>query len=156
MSTPSLLQDALVDEIKELFDGYELQNVKGARVPLNVYPQFLPAKQSEDDEQHFPYVIVRIADGNTPSEEDPALCKVTLIIGVYDTDDKYQGYRDVLNILRRLETHFFQKRIIDNRFAIQHPFNWAVHDEDTYPFYFGAAETNWTLPSVLYEVNYGD
>lgn len=152
--TPFLLQDALVNEIKAIFAGFELKNARNEPSSLNVYPQFLPAKQTEEDAEHFPYIIVRIIDGGTEGEEEASACKVAILIGVHDEDDKYQGYKDVLNVLRRMETHFYQKRVLAGVFEIQYPYRWAVHEEDTFPYYFGGAETYWTLPAVRQEVRF--
>jgi hypothetical protein len=149
--TPYLLQDALVAEIKALFADTEFKNTKNEPTELNVYPQFLPAKQSEDDNEHFPYAIVRVLNGGTADEQEAATCKILIFFGLYDDDQNYQGYKGVLNMLRRLETHLFRKRIIDSRYRIEHPFDWSIYDEDVYPFYFGGAETTWTLPAVRQE-----
>lgn len=149
--TPYLLQDALVAEIKALFADTQFQNARNEPAELNVYPQFLPAKQSEDDEEHFPYAIVRVLRGGTQDEQEAAMCRILIIFGIYDDDPNYQGYKDVLNMLCRLETHLFRKQIIDSRYRIEFPFDWSVYDEDVYPFYFGGAETIWTLPAVRQE-----
>ncbi|MEF3312616.1 hypothetical protein PV433_27370 [Paenibacillus sp. GYB004] len=149
--TPYLLQDALVAEIKALFADTVFKNSLNELGELNVYPQFLPAKQSEDDAEHFPYAIVRVLSGGTEDEQEASTCKVLIFFGLYDDDPNYQGYKDILNMLRRLETHLYRKRIIDNRYRIEYPFDWSVYDEDAYPYYFGGAETTWTLPAVRQE-----
>mgnify|MGYP001430203303 CR=1 FL=1 len=157
MSTPYLLQDALIDEIKALFVGFETENARGEPAPLNVYPQRLPDKQEEDDSEHFPYIIVRVMDGGTAGEDEAATCKIGLIVGVYDESSDQQGHRTVLNILRRIETHFFTKRFVDRKYQIVYPYDWTLYEDDTAPFYFGGAETNWLLPAVRQEVDlFGD
>lgn len=154
MATPYLLQKALVEEIKVLFAGYETENAAGKLVPLNVYPQSLPEKTDEEDSAHFPYVVVRIVDGGIPSEEVAASCRMVIVTGIYDDNPDYQGNKTVLNILQRIQTHLLAKRIIDGKFAIQYPYNWQIYDdEDLHPYYFGGAETNWTLPAVQQEVD---
>ncbi|EJW19147.1 hypothetical protein M5X00_17500 [Paenibacillus alvei] len=152
MATPYLLQDAIVRELQELFKDFELKGLDGDQAKLNIYPQFLPAKSSEDDLEHFPYIIVRILDGGTLSEEDAATCTIGLYIGIFDEDTNHQGYKDVLNILSRMEQHFLAKRIIDDRYVISLPFDWSVYDEDIYPYYFGGAQTKWSLPAIKQEV----
>lgn len=154
--TPIDLQDALVAEIKVLFSEERFQNVHGDMVELNVYPQSLPIKKSRDDDEHFPYCIVRVTDGKTQDEIGPASCSVLIVFGLYDESSDNQGYRDILHTLRALETHLFRKRIIADRFRIEYPFDWSVYDdEDMAPFYFGGVQTNWTLPAVRQEVDYG-
>lgn len=152
MSTPYLLQDALVKEIKAIFEDFETQNAEGNPALLNVYPQNLPTKKMEDDSEHFPYVVVRVNDGGINGENEEKKCRITLVIGVYDDSPDRQGYKATLNVLQRLETHFFAKRIIDDRYRIEYPYNWTLHDEDMHPYYFGGVETNWVLPVVREEV----
>lgn len=155
MLTPITLQDALVDEIRALFAEQRFKSVTDPAVPLNVYPQNLPAKAGEDDEAHFPYCIVRVTDGKSEGEIGPANCSVLIFFGLYDDANDNQGYRDVLHALRSLETYLFRKRIIADRYRIEYPYDWSIHDEDMAPFYFGGAQTNWTLPAVRQEVDYG-
>lgn len=156
MSTPFILQEALVDEIKALFAGTTFNNADGEDVPLNVYPQRLPAKKTENDDEHFPYCIVRVNGGGTVSEDESPSCKALIFFGLIDEDPNYQGYKDIMNALRKLETHLFSKRIIGRQFSIEYPYDWAVYEEDTFPYYFGGAETNWTLPAVLMEMESDD
>ncbi|CAM3851317.1 MULTISPECIES: hypothetical protein [Paenibacillus] len=152
MSTPYLLQDALVEEIKALFAGFETENAAGLPAPLNVYPQSLPEKTDEDDSAHFPYIVVRIKDGGIESEEEAASCRIILVAGIYDPNPNYQGNKTILNILQKIETHLLSKRIIAGKFRIEYPYNWQIYDdEDLHPYYFGGAETNWTLPAVKQE-----
>lgn len=152
MPTPFLLQDALIKELKDLFSDYKFKNSAGEPVKLKIYPQSLPGKTRKDDPKHFPYIIVRVLDGETTSETDAATCKIALIVGVRDEDPQYQGYKDVLNILSDLEQHLFSKRVIDDRYVIQHPYDWTLHSEDTYPVYYGGAQTTWMLPGIRQEV----
>ncbi len=153
MSTPFFLQEALVDEIKALFAGFETENAAGELAPLNVYPQSLPEKEDEDDSAHFPYIVVRILDGGIDNEDEGASCRIVFVAGIYDSNPNYQGNKTILNILQKMQTHFFKKRIIAEKFKIEYPFKWQIYDEeDLHPYYFGGAETNWTLPGVQEEV----
>ena len=40
--TPLTVQMSLIDELKDMFKGYEYKNAKGDMVPLNVYMQDTP------------------------------------------------------------------------------------------------------------------
>ncbi|MGG1442095.1 hypothetical protein ABE354_08550 [Brevibacillus laterosporus] len=154
MSTPFLLQDALVNEIKALFSTMSFKNVKGEETELNVFAQYLPAKQTDEDGEYFPYAVVRILGGGTSNETDAANCNALIFFGLYDESEDYQGHKDLLNVLRKLETHLLKKRIIDRRYRIEFPFDWSVYqDETTFPYYFGGAQTVWTLPAIRQEVN---
>lgn len=147
--TSLILQQLLVEKVKELFKNFKLKNEKGNLVSLNIYPQSLPAKKGKKDESHFPYIIAKLMDGSTNDKESK--CKVAFIIGTYDDEDTYQGYKDVLNIIEKIRDKLLVERYY-KQFQLTYPLDWVVHDEDTYPFYFGAVETNWivaTPPHLL-------
>jgi hypothetical protein len=148
--TPSILQGILVEETKNLFLNYRLKNVKKERVPLNIYPQYLPAKKEQNDIAHFPYLLVKVMDGESKDEETEDTCKIAFVVGIYDEDDKYQGYKDVMNIIEKIRQHLFRKRYFE-QFELMYPFSWVIHEEDTYPFYFGGIETNWGIPKIIME-----
>jgi len=140
---PTLLQDFLVEEIKKL--DFKGKNVEGKLVSFNVYPQFLPAKKGIKDTAHFPYATVIVKEGEDPNEVDPYTCKIVLMFGVYDTDENYQGYKDILNVLQKTYDHLMRTKIFKNLYSIEYPIFWAIHEEDTFPYFFGALETNWTI-----------
>ncbi|MDR7318913.1 hypothetical protein [Brevibacillus nitrificans] len=157
MSTPYLLQEALINEIRALFADSRFKNSKGEEVELNVYPQFLPAKRSDEDNDHFPYAIVRVQEGNIPTVTDAETCNVLIFFGLWDDTLDFQGYKDVLNVITHLKIHLFKKRIIDQRYRIEYPFDWAIDEDDSnHPYYFGGAQTTWTLPVVQQEVQFID
>lgn len=145
---PTFLQDTLVSEFKEVLSIYKLKNTLGEMVSLNVYPQFLPAKKEDDDVDHFPYVIISLQDGEDPSEMDSATCKIIFVIGCYDDADNYQGFKDVLNVIDKINEHLMKKRVFENQYRVVHPISWSINEEDTYPFYFGGLETNWEIAKI--------
>jgi len=92
--TPTLLQDHLVEVVKTVIGSMKLNNSKNENSIINVYPQYLPSKKGQNDRAHFPYVLVRIIDGEDSTEELPSLCKIVFIIGIHDDDTNFQGYKD--------------------------------------------------------------
>lgn len=154
--TPTILQDVLVEDIKQELSGFLLKNVKGESVNLNIYPQNLPAKKGQKDSEHFPYILVRIIDGEAQEKdygEVDDTCKIGFIIGIFDESDNYQGYKDTMNILDKIKQRLFSKKHYNNQFEIVYPYKWLIHDEDTYPYYFGGAETNWKMPTINMDDN---
>lgn len=147
---PSLLQDYLVEDMKNLFDGFLLKNVENKQVPINIYSQYLPAKKSQNDTNHFPYIVIKLLDGDGKDEESNDTCRISFIIGIYDDDTNYKGYKDLINVIEKIRQHLFSIRIFDNKYSIEYPYNWIIHDDDTYPYFFGAIETHWTVPKVNY------
>lgn len=140
---PTLLQDFLVEELKQL--GFKGKNVEGNLVSFNVYPQYLPAKKGKKDSDHFPYITVIIEDGEDLNETEPHMCRILLMFGIYDLDENYQGYKDILNVLQKTYEYLIKTKIFEGLYSIEYPIRWKVHEEDTYPYFFGALETNWTI-----------
>jgi len=148
--TPTILQDVLIADFKEQLNDFLLKNAKSERVNLNIYPQNLPAKKGQKDSDHFPYLIIRIMDGETQEDQglDKATCKVAFIISIYDDDDNYQGYKDVMNIIEKIIQRLKTKKLYNKQFELISPLKWLVHDEDTFPYFFGGIETNWNMPNI--------
>lgn len=149
--TPTILQDSLVDDFKQQLNEFLLGNAKGERVNLNIYPQNLPAKKGQKDSEHFPYLIIRVMDGETQEDqgEDKNTCKIAFITGIYDDLDNYQGYKDVMNIIDKIILRLKTKKMYNNQFELTTPMKWVLHDEDTFPYYFGGIETNWNMPNIF-------
>lgn len=152
--TPTILQDSLVIDFKNQFADILLKNAEGKQVKLNIYPQNLPAKKGQKDSSHFPYMLIRVVDGETQDEQDgqESSCQIAFIITLYDDDSNYQGYKDVMNIIEKIKLRLFTKKYFNSSELIM-PFKWLIHDEDTYPYYFGGIETHWKMPEVNMDDN---
>lgn len=153
--TPTKLQDALLEDLKQQLNGILLKNAKGERINLNIYPQNLPAKKGQKDQDHFPYLLIRTMDGEDKDEtgEEESTCKIAFIIGLYDDDDNYQGYKDVMNVIEKIKQRLKTKKYYSNQFELKLPLKWVIHDEDTYPYYFGGIESNWKMPIINMDDN---
>lgn len=145
---PVLLQDFLVEEVKGLFDGLILKNVKGEEAPLNVYPQRLPARKRQKDTDLYPFLVVKLQDGEDQTELDPNQCRVLFYCGIFDDTDDYQGYRDSLNVMQKIYDHLMRKRIFDKNYIVEYPIKWSVTDEDYYPYFYAGLETTWVVGKV--------
>lgn len=151
--TPSVLQDSLVADFKEQLSDILLKNAKGDLVSLNIYPQNLPAKKSQKDTDHYPYIIIRVMEGEDQDIEHEDTCKIGFIIGTFDDADNYQGYKDVMNLIEKVKHRLFTKQYYEKQFKIDYPFKWLIHDDDTYPYYFGGIESNWDMPKIFMDDN---
>lgn len=145
---PSLLQDFLVKELKNLFIGFKLKNSKNEDSSLNIYPQYLPAKKGQKDSDHFPFITVKIVEGEDPNETDANTCRLMLMVGVYDINEDYQGYKDVLNILQKMYTHLVTNKVFDCKYEVEYPIKFTLTDEDYQPYFFGALDTSWIIGKV--------
>lgn len=142
-----LLQDAMVADLSELFKDRRYKAPDGRDVSLSVFAQNLPKRQSEDDDDPFPYIIVRIDSGNIETQTDPHKVAVILLIGNYDDSPENQGHRAVLEIMELIQQHYEEMPLLAEKFIFTDPFNWALQDEESYPYYFGAANLTFKLPA---------
>lgn len=157
--TAYYLQEDLREEIKKIFNGFLLktpkldQENKAILSQLNVYDQSLPLQES-DEEEPFPYVIVKLDQGNM-KEGSAHLVKVRLIIGVYDDDTNANGHKDVLNIIQKIYERFVVNPVLNGRYHMkddnEFPFLWALPDDDTNPYYFGVVEMTWEVAAMRRE-----
>lgn len=155
------LQDDLIEELKnvlknELFKNeyYDPDNKSSSEyIPLNFFAQSLPIESSREDEEdtHFPYVIVKLDNGTVPDADSPHEVKVVIVIGLYDNDNKNQGHRDVLHIISMIYERFAKQPMLIHKYVAKESFNWALQDEETHPYYFGGIELSFDIPAIKKE-----
>jgi len=148
--TPSLLQDALVEELRRLFCGKKYKNTNGESVALNIFKQHVPLARYGNDDMTaaIPYLLVSLDSWSQTASTDATECKVIILASVFDDSEEMQGHKDLLNIIEDIYLHLRKHHIIAKTFRMQHPIEAALSDEDTFPFFFGAIETNYYLPNV--------
>lgn len=146
--TARVLQKALVKDLAALFrdDRYKIPDGEGRMAAPGVYKQFLPVQDSGEDSDPFPYIIVRLDSGNIKTQTDPHKIAVLLLIGIFDDDPQNQGHEAVLEIIERIQMHYEGEPFLE-AFKFADPFNWALQDEQSYPYYYGAVNINFDAPA---------
>lgn len=147
---PLDLQNQIIDRVKEEFEGLRLKNLKNELVPINIFPQHLPAKNKENTDP-YPCIIVRLADGDIADIYEPGIATIQFIIGVIDRESTFQGYRDAITVSNRIIENLQRNPIIDGKYQLLMPITWAYYDEDTEPYFFAGVETNWEVPTFIRE-----
>lgn len=141
---PVNLQKGLIQRLEEIFSQFKLKNPNNEDVNINIFEQHLPQSESDDDDVSlYPYIIVKLADGEQENETSAHKIKVLFVIGVFDDSYDNNGYQDVVNIVQKLIAGLKSKPIIEKKFVLDYPMRWLVHEEDVYPFFFGGVETYW-------------
>lgn len=152
---PLELQDALKVRLEEEFKHQKLKNLKNETVPISIFPQHLPTKdktaRGEESTDNYPCIIIRLADGDQPSTEDPFNTTIQFIVGVVDRESSFQGYRDSITIANNIIQNLKRNPVIANRYELDPSINWAYHDEDSEPYFFSGVETNWSTPKYIRE-----
>ena len=165
--TQVFLQDAVVDDLVELFKYYKIKNSLGVEREVRVFRQDTPIREGEDVEDDLaedtedaaedpdvpePYIIVRLANGEVPAQDERQNVAIVLIVCVCDPDRNRQGYRDALHIVNVILDHYGSNGIVGKKFQVQYPIRWAPGEEDDHPYYFAAVALNFDAPAIFKEV----
>lgn len=143
------LQEAMAEDLKELFSDARYKTPEGGMAAPGIYKQALPKQESfdpDEEEEPFPYIIVRIDSGTIETPRDPHKITMVLLVGVYDDSLDNSGHVSVLEILERIQMHYQEKPLL-KQFAYTDPFKWALQDEPSWPHFFGAASVNFNAPA---------
>ena len=146
------LQHALITEIKHILSDLVNTGNGTTYAGFNGYAQFLPVLKNDDDDpdQFFPYFIVRVNGGKTVDDNDLWTVDVTILLGVQDEDTDNLGQFHVMNAIDRITTRFCQEATLGTpghkAFRCLPEMEWALQDEDTYPYYFGAVQLKFMVP----------
>lgn len=156
------IETILKDVVTKNTDGEKVVGVKG-------YAHRLPIAQSDEDDpaQYFPYFIVRFDTGRTRDDDDCWHIAVDIVLGVYDagsdisiteTDDDGEeetraaylisGHENILIMIQRIVDRFAWDPLFKKMYRADQDIQWAVGEDDTYPFYFGAVAITFSVPKI--------
>lgn len=164
-TSPAEVQTCLCDEIEKILSDMVFKSPQGEDTKMVAYPQSLPIRDESqstpaEDEEYtgdeefqaedpFPYTIVKVDTGQIA---DPVIVNTVLIIGIYDNDKKNQGHRTVLNIIQKINERFSKNPTLAGAFRMsEDSFKFALAEEDSYPYYFGAIDMSWQAPAYRRE-----
>lgn len=173
--TPLFFQKALVEEIKKITSDMRFQNPGGEELlELSVFAQSLPIpgrKQdagnqeeyqsieysvSETEEAVFncPWCVVKLEGGSIPEINGFQHIEVSICFGVYNPDKDNKGHEELLNLIQRVYQRFACDPLLDRQYTCSGEFEWALQEEDTYPYYFGAITTTFKFMGYRREMIY--
>ena len=136
---PTNLQDDLIMRLEKAFE-HDLFNAKGGkRSKLSFFTQNLPKKTDADDE-FFPFILIKLIDGEQKNQQSDNMTNIAFVIGVYDNDTEQQGYRDITHIINKIVENVKKNPIVGREFELSYPLKWKLHEEETDPYYFGGVE----------------
>lgn len=140
--TIKFLLDAVEKDLKEVLKDYRLVNQRDKITKINIYQYNIPVKKEEEDEAHFPYIIIMPEMGELDMAEETVT--TTISFGVYDDNDNKQGFADILNMIEKYKNHLVHERVIDG-YEVLYPIKWEMQDEDSHPAYFGGIAVTWKM-----------
>jgi len=150
-------QRELMKEIEQITSQVVYQKADGERRNgVTAYMQQLPqvTEDEEDASAFFPYAIVRLASGDTQDDNDCWSIKTEILLGCYDESTDSHGHLDVLETIQRICDRFAAKPLLAQKYYAGQHIQWALQDEDTYPYYFGGIEITFNLPKIGREDDY--
>lgn len=172
--TPLFCQTALVEEIRKLTEGMLFKNPGSEDlVKLQVFPQALPIPGrkepkegvadpeytidyggGETEEAVFkcPWCVVKLEGGNITGINDGQTVSVAIGFGIYNDCKDNKGHEELLNLIQRVYGRFARDPLLDRQYTCSGEFEWALQDEDTYPYYFGAIATSFKFRGFQREV----
>lgn len=172
----TFLQDDLVEELKKIFENFRLKNPDGETSKINVFAQELPIlpptippaegtdpvlleegladTDPADVEDPYPYAIVRIGDGEIKNIDGDQAVTVLIILGVFDDALNNQGHKDVLNMIDKITERFRKNAILAKKYECQHPIQWTLQEEQSYPYYVGGIALTFSTLQIRREDPY--
>lgn len=146
------LEECLAAEFKSLFTGRTYMNSIDHSVPLKTFVHSLPVKQGDDEaptdaDVPEPYIVSEVTGGKKQNEDSAHVVTVAAIICVCDDNTARNGHKDILAIIEKVLERFGKNPLLAGRFILQHPLEWTLSDEDTYPYYYGGLLMNFEVPA---------
>lgn len=149
--TPLMLYDDLIAEVENILRDVVTKNTAGEdMVGVKGYKYRLPliTADDEDESQFFPYFIVRLSGGKTEDDDSPWLVTADILLGVCENDKDIPGHEHIMVMIQRITDRFAAEPLLNKKFRAEQDMEWAVQDEDTYPFYFGGVEIKFRVPKI--------
>ena len=95
-----------------------------------------------------PYIVARMTGGAIKDESGPQTVEFSLIVCAYDEGGAREGYQDVANIKEDIVQRVCTRPYFGGAFTILKPVVWAMQQDDTHPYYFGACTLTCTAPAM--------
>lgn len=156
------LQVSLAAEVERITKDMLFQTPAGEQERLKAFLQCLPERpvgligEGEDEEDPYPYCIVRIDSGSIATPMKSQEVKVILIFGIFDNSHDRNAHQAILNIIQRIADRFTRDPLLDHKYRLNYEdgINWVMDDEEPYPYYFGAMNLTWDTAWLRREDNY--
>ena len=152
------LQKDLCTEVELVLKDMLLPDPAGNLVNVKAYSQNLPKREqnitignlmeedeADDGKDPYPFCVVRLDTGSLKPAHEVQKVKTVLVFGIFDDSLENKGHEALLNIFERVTERFIREPLLNDRYRLneEEGIDWAVNDEDWYPYYVGAMELTW-------------
>lgn len=144
----------LTEESERILKDIAFINIKKQQVPIKGYPYELPlamiragweeGEGIESEEELFPYILVQVSD--IDYEEEEALAKVWILMGVYDEDPQMSGWTNITVAVERLVNRFRVNSVLKDYYYCDRKMKVAYPEQGDWPHFFAGIEMTWHLP----------
>lgn len=171
--TPLFLQQKLAEEIRTLAGDMLFMNPETGerKEKLSVYEQSLPIPTKKETEEEFsgieyrseeeedpvrkcPWCTVKIDSGTVAEINGKQHVTMAIQFAIYDNATENMGHRDVMNLVFMLYQRFGVDPVLDNQYTFTGKFDWALGDENIWPYFTGAAVMEFEFSGFRRESKY--
>lgn len=145
------LQDELSRAVGEILkDVITLDAAGEERHGVTVYRQQLPILSADEGsaDDLFPYAIVETFYGATEDAESPWTVSTEIQVAVHDRAESNQGHQHIAVMIQRIIDRFCSDPLLADRYYASPEIEWAIADEDTYPYFFGYVRLMFSVPKT--------
>ncbi|MBQ3076797.1 MAG: hypothetical protein IJC43_02965 [Clostridia bacterium] len=153
--TAPLCQRALAKELEQLFEGRRFCGQQSKK-PLKVFLQDLPIPADDDadadtDAAVAPCLVLRMAQGEIADMVSPEEVVFSITVCAFDEGREREGFFDVLNIIEAIKQRFGSAPYFGGAYTVLPQMSWAMQQDDTHPYYYGAMALVCTVPVMTGE-----
>ena len=144
------LQDDLLEEVEDILSDIQTKDATGKEVVgVKGYAHQLPVMEMDEDDvsQLIPYFIIRFEGGETKEDNDPWHITTQILFSVHDAS-KSDGHEHLLTMIQRVVDRFASEPLLKKMYRADQNIQFAIADDDTYPFYFGGVSMIFTIPKI--------
>lgn len=167
-------QEELKKEIEEIIKDMLFQQPGTEELArVRVFKQALPIPQNklvkadstetieyaeeleEDTVFQCPWCLIKLDGGAAKGIGESQEADVAICFGVYNPSTENQGHIEILNLIQKVYERFAVNESLAEKYFCKGNFEWALQDEDTYPYFFGAISTSFSFQGFQREDRYG-
>jgi len=100
-----------------------------------------------ENDEIYPFVIVRLLDFSDDEEGDRASASVRLIFGVKTYE--HTGYIDVTHLAQTVRKALLETGVIGGAAEVQRPLLVTVYEDQPYPHWIADADVTFIVPTIL-------
>lgn len=123
--------------------------------PVNIHSGMLPRNEVGvvlvDQIPTYPFVLCHITKGKDEMPEGLVFTKI--IVGMWDDNANYQGYRDAVALLRKIIRKIWYWNTLAETYQMEmhEGTEWRVYDsnEVTWPFFLAEAVVGWRMRTPI-------